>query len=69
MNNFEAALRGTDHETIPVWFMRQAGRYMAAYREIRKEHGMLDICRSPELSSTVAAAPVEKFGLDAAILF
>ena len=63
------ACRLQQNDRRPVWFMRQAGRYMAAYREIRKEHGMLDICRSPELSSTVAAAPVEKFGLDAAILF
>lgn len=49
--------------------MRQAGRYMRDYREIRAKHEMLEICRTPELSSMVAAMPVEKFGVDAAILF
>ncbi len=49
--------------------MRQAGRYMEGYREIRKDHGMLEMCKSPEISSAVAAMPVEKFGVDAAILF
>ncbi len=53
----------------PVWFMRQAGRYMKDYMAVRKKHEMLDICRSPELSAQVAAMPVEKFGVDAAILF
>lgn len=49
--------------------MRQAGRYMKDYRELRKSHSIMEICRSPELSSVVASMPVEKFGLDAAILF
>lgn len=53
----------------PVWFMRQAGRYMSEYREIRRKHDMLEICKSPELSSRVSALPVQKFGVDAAILF
>ncbi len=49
--------------------MRQAGRYMKDYREIRKRHELLEICRTPELSAAVAAMPVEQFGVDAAILF
>lgn len=49
--------------------MRQAGRYMKDYRELRKGRTILDICRSPELSSAAASLPVEKFDLDAAILF
>ena len=56
-------------DRTPVWFMRQAGRYMPEYREMRKSHQMIEICKSPELSASLAAMPVEKFGVDAAILF
>ena len=49
--------------------MRQAGRYLAEYREIRKNHGLLEICRTPELAVEVTIQPVRKFGFDAAILF
>jgi uroporphyrinogen decarboxylase len=49
--------------------MRQAGRYLAEYREIRKSHGLLEICRTPELAVEVTLQPVRKFGFDAAILF
>ncbi len=57
----------TDH--TPVWFMRQAGRYLDSYRKIRSEHDVLEICKTPELSARVTLEPVSKLGVDAAILF
>jgi uroporphyrinogen decarboxylase len=53
----------------PVWFMRQAGRYMASYRAIREDHTLLDICRNPELAAQVTLQPVNEIEVDAAILF
>lgn len=63
------ALRGEDVERVPVWFMRQAGRCLPEYREMRKHVGLLDICRSAELSAEVTAQPVRRLGVDAAIVF
>jgi uroporphyrinogen decarboxylase len=54
---------------IPVWYMRQAGRYQPEYREIRKKHSLLDICRIPELCYEVTKLPVDQLNVDAAILF
>src|SRR5579862_499848 len=53
----------------PVWFMRQAGRYMAEYREVRKHHSILEICKKPELAAEVTITAAEKLGVDAAIIF
>ena len=53
----------------PVWFMRQAGRYMKQYREIRAKHGILEICKRPDLAATVTLQPVEMLDVDAAIIF
>ncbi len=53
----------------PVWFMRQAGRYMAEYRAIRKNHTLIQICKQPELATEVTLQPVKAMGVDAAILF
>jgi uroporphyrinogen decarboxylase len=55
--------------TTPVWFMRQAGRYMSEYRTIRAKHTLLEICNQPELAAEVTLQPVKKLGVDAAILF
>lgn len=64
------ALRREPVDRTPVWFMRQAGRYMAAYREIRRRHTILEICRTPELAAEVTLQPVRRFpDLDAAIIF
>jgi uroporphyrinogen decarboxylase len=52
-----------------VWFMRQAGRYMACYRERRKKHGMLELCRRPDLVAETTAEAAHRLGVDAAILF
>ncbi|MCL5998078.1 MAG: uroporphyrinogen decarboxylase [Chloroflexi bacterium] len=56
-------------EVTPVWFMRQAGRYMPEYRAIRSRHTLLEICRQPELAAEVTMQPVNALGVDAAILF
>ena len=56
-------------DATPVWFMRQAGRYMPEYRLIREKHTLLEICRQPELAAEVTLQPVRALGVDAAILF
>ncbi|MBK9516963.1 MAG: uroporphyrinogen decarboxylase [Anaeromyxobacter sp.] len=56
-------------DRLPVWMMRQAGRYQASYRAVRGEVGFLELCRSPELIARVTCAPIDEFGFDAAILF
>jgi uroporphyrinogen decarboxylase len=63
------AARRESTESTPVWMMRQAGRYMAEYREIRAKHGFLEMCRTPELAVEVTMQPVDIVGVDAAILF
>jgi len=52
-----------------VWFMRQAGRYMAEYRAVRKQHSLLEICKKPELAAEVTITAAEALGVDAAIIF
>jgi uroporphyrinogen decarboxylase len=66
---FLKACRREPVERVPVWLMRQAGRYQASYRAVRARVSFLDLCRSPELITQVTAAPIDEFGLDAAILF
>ncbi len=66
---FLRACRHEATERTPVWMMRQAGRYMAEYREIRSKHGFLEMCRTPELAVAVTMQPVDLVGVDAAILF
>lgn len=66
---FLRAARGLPVDRTPVWLMRQAGRYMAAYRAIRAKHSMLDVIRTPELAAEVTLQPINAFDLDAAIIF
>lgn len=56
-------------DCTPVWFMRQAGRYMPVYRELRKKHTLLELCRTPELACEVTLQPLKRFDLDAGIIF
>ncbi len=56
-------------DATPIWLMRQAGRYMIEYRELRANHGILDIIKTPELACTVTMQPIHAFHLDAAIIF
>ena len=56
-------------ERTPVWFMRQAGRSLPGYREIRKRYGLFEVCRQPELSAEVTLEPVRVHGVDAAVMF
>jgi len=66
---FLKACFGEAVERTPVWLMRQAGRYMAEYREVREAHGFLTICRTPELAARVTLQPIDRLDVDAAILF
>ena len=63
------AARREPVERTPVWLMRQAGRYMPEYRQLRREVGFLDLCKNPELCAEVMISAVERLGVDAAILF
>src|SRR5271157_1856700 len=56
-------------DRTPVWFLRQAGRYMQEYREVRKHHTLVEICKQPDLASEVTITAAEKLGVDAAIIF
>ena len=56
-------------ERTPVWFMRQAGRSLPEYREIRQRYGLFEVCRQPELCAEVTLQPVRRHGVDAAVMF
>jgi len=68
-SRFTRACHRLPVDATPVWFMRQAGRYMAEYRAIRAKHTLLEIVEQPELAAEVTLQPVDAFGVDAAILF
>ena len=68
-DRFLRACRREPVDVTPVWFMRQAGRYMAEYRALREKYSLLEICRHPELAAEVTLQPVRALGVDAAILF
>src|SRR5581483_11379216 len=66
---FLEACRRRATDVRPVWFMRQAGRYLKPYRDIRAKQGILEICKRPELAATVTLQPIEILDVDAAIIF
>ena len=68
-DRFLRACRREPVDATPVWFMRQAGRYMADYRALRQRYSLLEICAQPELAVAVTLQPVDAIEVDAAILF
>src|SRR6202795_3706969 len=68
-SRFLDACRRRPPDGPPVWFLRQAGRYMKQYREIRAHHGILEICKRPDLAAEVTLQPIEILDVDAAIIF
>ncbi|ALS23261.1 MULTISPECIES: uroporphyrinogen decarboxylase [Paenibacillus] len=66
---FIRACKKQEVDTLPVWYMRQAGRYDPDYRKIKEKYSLLEICRQPELAAEVTMMPVKKLGVDAAILY
>jgi uroporphyrinogen decarboxylase len=63
------AARAEPSERTPVWFMRQAGRYMPEYRAIRKQYSLIEICKKPEVAAQVTIEAAEILQVDAAIIF
>src|SRR5437667_2256041 len=68
-SRFVRACRMLPTDATPVWFMRQAGRYMPEYRALRQRHSILEICKSPKLAAEVTITAAEKLQVDAAIIF
>ena len=68
-DRFLRACRREPTDVTPVWFMRQAGRYMAEYRAIRAQYSLLEIVQQPEIAAEVTLQPIRALGVDAAILF
>jgi uroporphyrinogen decarboxylase len=68
-SRFVRACRAEAVDATPIWLMRQAGRYMAEYRAVRKQHSILEICKTPSLAAEVTITAAEKLGVDAAIIF
>ncbi len=67
--NFLKVCRGEKVKPVPVWFMRQAGRYLPEYQKVRGNHDFLTLCKTPELAAEVTIQPIDILGVDAAILF
>jgi uroporphyrinogen decarboxylase len=68
-DRFIRACRKEQVDQVPVWYMRQAGRYDPDYRKIKEKYSLLEICQQPELAAEVTMMPVRKLGVDAAILY
>jgi uroporphyrinogen decarboxylase len=68
-SRFVRACKALPVDRTPVWFMRQAGRYMPEYRAVRKEHSLIEICKNPQLAAEVTITAAEILNVDAAIIF
>lgn len=68
-SRFLRACRRQPTDTTPIWLMRQAGRYMSEYRQLRQSYGILELIKTPELACEVTMQPINSFDLDAAIIF
>src|ERR1700704_4732654 len=68
-SRFIRACRCEPVDVTPIWLMRQAGRYMAEYRAVRKHHSILEICKTPAIAAEVTITAAEKLDVDAAIIF
>ena len=68
-NRFDAALRGEPTDQTPIWFMRQAGRYLPEYREVRKKLSFDEMLASADVSTEITLQPIRRFDLDAAVIF
>ncbi len=68
-SRFVRACLGHPVDRTPIWFLRQAGRYMPEYMAVRKHHSLLDICRTPSIAAEVTITAAERLGVDAAIIF
>src|SRR5271167_2334799 len=66
---FVRACRLQPVERTPAWFMRQAGRYMPEYRQVRKQYSLIEICKRPNIAAEVTITAAEALGVDAAIIF
>src|SRR5271154_1298741 len=66
---FVRACKSQPVDRTPVWFMRQAGRYMPEYRAVRKQYSLIEICKKPEVAAEVTITAAEALGVDAAIIF
>src|ERR1700716_861665 len=66
---FLLACRRQATSLTPIWLMRQAGRYMPEYRAMRARYGFLELCKNPQAAAEVPLQPVDRLGVDAAILF
>lgn len=68
-DNLLRAARGEPVDRVPVWVMRQAGRYLPEFQEVRAKHDFFTVCRTPELACEVTMQPLRRFDLDASIIF
>src|SRR6266702_8286367 len=69
VERFLAACERKPSDATPIWFMRQAGRCLAEYRELRKRYDILTMAKTPDLCTQVTLMPVQEFGVDAAVLY
>src|SRR3984893_6861194 len=68
-SRFVRACKALPVDRTPVWFVRQAGRYMPEYRAVRRQHSLIEICKNPELAAEVTITAAEFLKVDAAIIF